>query len=109
MTTSHRRLEKSAADARLALLNEFMALCESGEVAGLAKYGEFDPATDKRCLSSEMIEELRDSWNYMKFLELKHPSLRSPVQKIRAKLVMLYGEARKLRELERGLVNRDSH
>jgi hypothetical protein len=86
--------------AHLALLREFVALCDNREVSGLATYGEFDPGTDKRCLSQEMIEELSDSWNYMKFLEMKHPPLGSGVQKIRAKLVMLYGEAKKLREME---------
>ncbi|MFA6063988.1 MAG: hypothetical protein WC736_15475 [Gallionella sp.] len=100
MPTTYRRSEKARADARLALLNEFVSLCEAGEVAGFATYGDFDPVADKRVLSREAIEEIRDAWNYMRFLELKRPELRSPIQKIRAKLVMLYGELRKLEEAE---------
>jgi hypothetical protein len=86
--------------AHLALLREFVSICDSREVAGLATYGEFEPLTDTRCLSQEASEELFDAWNYMKFLELKHGELRGPIQEIRAKLVLLYGDCKKLKELE---------
>ncbi len=102
MSTSYSRESRLAAKARVDLLNEFVPLCEAGETAGFAIYGDFEPTTDKRVLSREAIEEIRDAWNYMKFLELKRPGLRSPIQKIRAKLVMVYGELKKLEASELG-------
>jgi hypothetical protein len=66
----------------------------------LATYGEFDPATDTRCLSHEAIEEILDVGSYLEMLEEKHPSLSSGIQKIRAKAIVLYGELKKLEEAE---------
>jgi hypothetical protein len=86
--------------AHLALAQEFYSRYQGRIVGGLAVYGEFDPATDKRCLSEELIEELLDCGSYLDFCEQKYPSLRSAVQKIRAKVILLYGEAKKLKELE---------
>jgi RNase P/RNase MRP subunit p30 len=69
-------------------------------VKGLAVYGEFVPEKDERCLSEELIEELLDCGSYLDFCEQKHPELRSAVQSIRAKVILLYGESKKLKELE---------
>ncbi len=85
------------------LLREFYVKYRSRIVQGLAVYGEFDPATDKRCLAHEAIEECLDIGSYMEMCEIKHPVLGSRIQKIRAKTIILYGELKKLEEAERTL------
>jgi hypothetical protein len=87
----------------LALIREYMSRYRSRIVAGLATYGEFDPATDTRCLSAEAQEECLDIGSYLEMLEEKHPELTSGIQKIRAKAIVLYGELKKLEALERTL------
>lgn len=84
----------------LALAREFYDRYQGRIVKGLATYGEFVPETDGRCLSEELVEELLDCGSYLDFLEQKHPPLRSSVQKFRAKVILLYGEGKKLKELE---------
>jgi len=87
--------------AQVALVREFYDRYESRIAAGLATYGEFDPLTDKRCLSHEAIEECLDIGSYLSMLEEKHPRLCSGVQKLRAKTILLYGELKKLEAAER--------
>jgi hypothetical protein len=84
----------------LGLTREYTSRYRARIVQGLATYGEFDPATDARCLSGEAIEELLDVGSYLEFLEEKHPEMGSGVQKCRAKAILLYGELRKLERLE---------
>ena len=87
----------------LALAQEFYDRYQNRITAGLATYGEFDASSDKRVLSHEAIEECLDIGSYLEFLESKHPSLRSRVQKIRANTILLYGELRTLEDTERTL------
>lgn len=100
MSTSFRKAEMVRAVERMALLNEFTSRYRSRIVAGLAKYGEFVAATDPRCLSHEAIEEVLDVGSYLEMLEQKRPELTPGIQKIRAKAILLYGELKKLEELE---------
>jgi len=85
----------------LALAQEFYDRYQSRITAGLATYGEFDPATDKRVLAFEAIEECLDIGSYLSMCEEKHPSLRPRIQKIRANTILLYGELKALEESER--------
>ncbi len=85
----------------LALINEFTAKYRRRITQGLATYGEFDAATDTRCLAHEAIEECLDIGSYLEMLEEKRPDLTSRIQKIRAKTILLYGELKKLEEAER--------
>ncbi len=90
---------------RLDLIREFVSKYRARITRGLATYGEFDPATDTRCLSHEAIEEVLDVGSYLEFLEAKRPDLSSPIQKIRAKAIVMYGELKKLEVLERARAN----
>ena len=87
-------------DTSKALLREFYSRYRSRIVSGLATYGEFNPATDTRCLSGEAIEEILDVGSYLEFLEAKRPDLTSGIQKVRAKAIMMYGMLRRLEEVE---------
>jgi hypothetical protein len=85
----------------LALIREFTSRYRSRIVAGLATYGEFDPATDTRCLSAEAIEECLDIGSYLEMLEEKWPELTPQVNKVRVKTIGLYADLRGLEALER--------
>lgn len=87
-------------DSRLKLANEFFDKYRARIARGLATYGEFDPATDKRVLAHEGIEECLDIGSYLEMLEQKHPSLGRRIQKIRASTILLYGELKELEEME---------
>lgn len=84
----------------LSLIREYVSRYRTRIAGGLATYGEFDPATDTRCLSEEAIEECLDIGSYLEMLEQKRPDLAGRVQKIRAKAILLYGELKKLKESE---------
>jgi hypothetical protein len=86
--------------SHLALAQEFYSRYQNRIMRGLATYGEFVPSKDKRCMSREAQEEILDVGSYMEFLEAKRPDLTSYTQKVRAKAIMLYGELKKLEELE---------
>ena len=88
------------------LRDEFISKYRSRIVSGLAKYGEFDPATDKRVLSVEAQEECLDIGSYLEFLESKYNSMSAQVQKVRAKTILLYGDLKKLEAEERTLSER---
>lgn len=103
MTTPYVRDSKVRACAMAALANEYISRYRGRIVRGLAVYGEFNPATDTRCLSQEAIEECLDIGSYLEFLELKDNRLTGRIQKIRAKTILLYGELKKLEEAERGV------
>lgn len=83
------------------LIREFVGKYRARITRGLSVYGEFDPGKDKRVLSHEAIEEILDVGSYLEFLEEKRPDLSSPIQKIRAKAILMYGELKKLEALER--------
>ena len=100
MSTSYRRGEHERLKARVDLANEYISLYRARIVRGLATYGEFDPATDNRCLAHEAIEECLDIGSYLEMDEQKHPELTGRIQKIRAKAIMLYGELKKLEVAE---------
>ncbi len=89
---------------RAALIREYVSKYRTRIVQGLAVYGEFDPKTDKRCLSHEAIEECLDIGSYLEMLETKRPELTSGIQKIRAKSILLYGELKKLETLEKARI-----
>ena len=86
---------------RPGLIREFVSKYRARIVRGLAVYGEFDPKTDKRCLSHEAIEEILDVGSYLEMLDEKHPDLAKPIQKLRAKAILLYGGLKELETLER--------
>jgi hypothetical protein len=104
--TSYQRGNNRKSSENLALINEFEAKRQRRMTQGLSVYGEFSAATDTRCLSQEGIEEILDAGNYLELLEIKHPSLRSAIQKNRAKLILAYGEWKKLRAAEEELTFR---
>ena len=82
--------------SRLKLVREFHNKYRARITQGLAVYGEFDPATDKRILAHEGIEECLDIGSYLEMLEQKHPALTPRIQKIRASTILLYGDLKKL-------------
>jgi hypothetical protein len=87
--------------SHLALAQEFYSRYQDRIAHGVATYGEFIPSKDKRCMSREAQEEILDGCgSYMEFLEAKRPDLTSYIQKIRAKGILIYGELKKLEELE---------
>ena len=86
---------------RAKLVKEFHYKYRSRITAALPKYGEFDPATDKRNMASEAIEEVLDIGSYMEFGERMHPHLLSPIQEIRAKAILLYGKLKDLEDMIR--------
>lgn len=58
------------AKTRLALA--FQKEADRRMTMGLATYGDFDPATDKRNLSQEAADECVDVMNYMRMFEQKY-------------------------------------
>ena len=99
MSAYRKGLRVKAAE-HLALAREFYDRYQSRITAGLATYGEFNAATDKRVLSQEAQEEALDIGSYLEMLECKHPDLASKINKIRAKTILLYGQLRALEEAE---------
>ena len=89
-------------DSREALLKEYTARYRRRITQGLATYGEFDPATDKRNMCREAQEEALDIGSYMEMLEQKRPDLKTKTRRILAKAVVLYGMLKKLEQEEGG-------
>ena len=89
----------------LALAQEFYDRYQSRIVQGLATYGEFDPATDKRVLAVEMQEECLDVGSYLSMWDQKYTSkvASTAAQKARAYFILGYGMLKELEELERTL------
>jgi len=98
--SAYRKGLRAKAVENIALVKEFYDRYQSRIVKGLAVYGEFQPESDTRCLSEELIEELLDCGSYLDFIEQKYPSMGLDAQKIRAKVILLYGEAKKLKDTE---------
>ena len=86
--------------SKTSLIREFHAKYRARITQGLAVYGEFDPKTDKRILTREGIEECLDVGSYLEMLEQKHPPLSPKIKRIRASVILLYGELKKLEEDE---------
>lgn len=82
------------------LARDFVRECRNGERTGFAKYGEFDPTTDKRILSQEAIEETRDCWVYLDFLKRKRPDLNGKIVDAKQITFDLYRVLRELKGLE---------
>lgn len=82
------------------LLWELAVEAAKREQMGLATYGPFNPATDKRILSVEAQEEVIDVWNYLRFLAKKHPHLRKDLLLARKQAWHLYCELRRLEGME---------
>lgn len=78
-----------------------------GEQEGLVKYGPFDPVNDKRILSREANDEMRDAFNYMSFLKRKRPDLKDDAMDAQRKILDAYIALRQLEDRERGIIEAD--
>jgi len=87
--------------AHLELAQWFYDHYQARIVEGAPKYGDFNPATDKRNMGSECIAEILDVGSYLEFGEQMRPDLTSHIQKMRAKTIILCGMARRLEEMMR--------
>ena len=85
---------------RLTLIREFMYRSHSCIINALPKYGDFDSATDKRILSEKALDKILSSGSYLELLELKHSNLSPKIQSIRAKMILIYGMLKELKEDE---------
>ena len=104
MSAYRKGLRVKAAE-HLLLVKEYYDKYRSRIVRGLATYGEFDPATDKRVLSVEMQEECLDIGSYLEMWDQKYTSkaASTAAQKARAYFILGYGMLKELEELERTL------
>lgn len=82
------------------LAEELITLAERRRTQGLAVYGDFDPATDKRTLSREAIEECADIYNYLHFTKIKFPKMKQAAQKIQRQVYEVYVSLRFLEKSE---------
>lgn len=81
---------------------------DEGEKNGLAKYGAFDPERDKRILAREAIEEIRDAYVYMRFVQRKYPILMVQAIEVQRRLLDAYIALRALESEERRAIEGSS-
>lgn len=89
--------------SKVDLMDEFLFRSRRREIKGLSVYGAFDPQADRRVLTVEAQDEVLDCHNYLKFLILKHPSLKKEARLLQAEACTLYIGLRRLEAKERQL------
>lgn len=87
--------------AKKSLIRRFYSKYRARIVKAVAKYGDFNPATDKRLMSVEAQEECLDVGSYLEFGESMRPDLGPQLQKIRAHFILGYAMLEEWERLER--------
>lgn len=91
---------KSTEAQRLELIQEFMNRSQTRITNATPKYGDFDPQHDRRILSEKVIDKLLSAGGYLRLSELKYPHFSPKIQRIRAKMIFVYGMLKELKEEE---------